>query len=82
MSETNIYLSTSSGGCTGWTVLKPLQPAGENDASRGRWSGEQSQSVTKLDRRMGRRQEQRTVGIMQSEWKGMIVSLKDSPHQA
>ncbi len=43
------------GGARGWTVLKPLQTAGENYASRGRRSGEQSQSVTKPGRRMGRR---------------------------
>ncbi len=33
----------------------------ENYASRGRRSGEQSQSVTKPGRRMGRRQEQKNI---------------------
>ncbi len=56
------------GSARGWTVLKPLQTAGENYASRGRRSGEQSQSVTKPGRRTGRRPEQRAV---QSKWRGM-----------
>ncbi len=54
------------GSARGWTVLKLLQTAGENYASRGRRSGEQSQSVTKP--RTGRRPEQRAV---QSKWRGM-----------
>ncbi len=66
-SEWNKYLLKR--GCTGWTVLKPLQTVGERyDVSRCRRSGEQSQSMTKPGRRMGRRPEQRTV---QTEWRGM-----------
>ncbi len=86
VSETKFIKHKFQGGARVVTVLKPLQPAGEErlppEVDR---SGEQSQSVTKLGKRMGEKTRcgENSIACNQSEGAYKQASInEDSPHQA